>query len=63
MAGGIIRRVCGELIGWGRGRVVREQDKGIIDGSGRGGWFGAWNGGRHSVGGLKAVVEVAVGMQ
>jgi hypothetical protein len=61
MAGGIIRRVCGELIGWGCGRVVREQDKGIIDGGGHGGWLGAWNGGGHSVGGLEAVVEVAVG--
>ncbi len=51
------------MIGWGRGQVVREQDKGIIDGGGHGGWFGSWNGGGHSVGGLKAVVEVAVGMR
>ncbi len=55
------QKICSELIGWGRGRVVRERDNGIIDGGGRGGWFGAWNGGGHSVGGLGAVVEVAVG--
>jgi hypothetical protein len=59
--GGKIKRVCGKLIGWGRGQVVLGRDKGITDGGGRGGWFGAWNGCRHHVGGLILVVGVAVG--
>ncbi len=49
------------MIGWGRSWVVPERDKGIIDGGGRSGWFRAWNGYRHCVGGLRAVVGVAVG--
>ncbi len=48
-------------IGWGRGWVVRRRDKEIIDGVGRGGWFGAWNRCGRRVGGLRAVVGVAVG--
>jgi hypothetical protein len=36
MPGGQIRRVCGKSLGWGRGQVVRGQDKGIIDGGGCG---------------------------
>jgi hypothetical protein len=63
MTGGIIRRVCSKLIGWGHSRVVHGRDKGIIDGGGRGGWFGSWNGCGRCVGGLKAVVAVAVGMR
>ncbi len=63
MTGRIIRRVCSESIGRARGRVVRGRGNGIIDGSGRGSWFGAWNGYRCPVGGLGAVVGVAVRMQ
>ncbi len=63
MTEGQIRRVCGKSIGWGCGRDVLGRDKGITDGDGRGGWLGAWNGCRHRVGGLGAVVGVAVGMQ
>ncbi len=62
MAGGIIRRVCGKLICWGCGWVVCGRDKGITDEGGRGGWFGAWNGCGRCVGGLGAVVRVAVEM-
>jgi hypothetical protein len=55
-----IRRVCGKLFGWGRSWVVHGWDKGIIDGGGCSGWF---NGCGCHVGGLGAVVGVAVGMQ
>jgi hypothetical protein len=34
MPDGQIRRVCGELLGWGCGRVVCGRDKGITDGVG-----------------------------
>ncbi len=64
--GTIIRRVCGKLIGWGCGWVVRGQDKGFIGGDGHGGCFGALNGcGRvcERVGGLRVVVGLAVGMR
>ncbi len=63
MTGGKIRRVCGKWSGWGRGQVVSGRDKVTTDGGGRGGWFGAWNNFRHCVGGLGAVVGVAVGMR
>jgi hypothetical protein len=59
--GSNIRRVCGKSIGWGCGRVVHGSDKGITDGGGRGGCFGTWNSCRSCVGGLGAVVGVAVG--
>jgi hypothetical protein len=58
--GGQTRRVCSKLLGWGWGWVVHGRDKGITDG---GGWFGAWNGCRHCVGGVGAVAGVAVGMR
>jgi hypothetical protein len=38
--GGQIRRVCGELRGWGRGQVVCRQDKEITVGGGHGCWYG-----------------------
>jgi hypothetical protein len=52
-----------QIIGLGRGWVVRGRDNGIIYGGGRGGWFGAWTGCGCHVGGLQAVVRVTVGVR
>jgi hypothetical protein len=46
---------------WGRGGVVCGRDKGITDGGGCSGWFGAWNSCRRCISGFGAVVGVAVG--
>jgi hypothetical protein len=62
MPGRQIRRVCSELHGWGQGQVVCGQYKAITVGGGHGCWYGTIGCG-HCVGGLGAVVGVAVGMR
>jgi hypothetical protein len=60
MPGGQIRRVCGELHGWGRGWLLCGRDKGITVEGGRGSWYGTRAGCGPCVGGLGVVVGVAV---